>query len=112
MKRAGSLVNQEQRFATGMIATLRMSHGALRAQHFTGTGTEATRAVAAFCDTHGARIVSLCTPDTIYRDLQGSRAIDVWTAQRRRRREHRVDLPEDRILAAIGRTDLLERVYH
>jgi hypothetical protein len=69
------------------------------------------RAAADYADAHGARIVTLCTPETIWRDLQGTRA--PLTMRRgpqsgiEKPLMDRVDVPELTMLAKIGRRDLL-----
>lgn len=106
-KNGYSITTRNQRFSTGCVATL--TDGVSR--HFTGEGADSTRAVADYCDKHGLRVVCLSTPATVYRDLQGGRWND--NAPERARvtssaRPHEgLALPEPRMLAAIGRTDLL-----
>lgn len=103
-------VNQERRFETGCIATLTDGERVFT-QHFTGNGAEATQAVADFCDAHGFRIVTLSTPTSIYRDLQGTRApLTVRTGRvtgEEKPLNDRVDVPELNMLGKIGRRDLL-----
>lgn len=97
------LVNTERRFETGCIATL--TDGISR--HFVGSGADATRAVADYCDQHGLQVVCLSTPGSIYRDLQGSRNIAAEREADRRGRQAFLRLPEQGMLNAIGRPDLL-----
>lgn len=97
------LVNTERRFETGCIAAL--SDGVSR--HFVGAGKDATRAAADYCDAHGLKVVCLSTPGTIYRDLQGSRDIAAPHQADRRGRQAFLRLPEQGMLNAIGRQDLL-----
>jgi hypothetical protein len=100
-------VTPNQRFETGCIATL--TDGTT--QHFTGAGKAATRAVAAYCDEHGCKVVCLSTPSTIYRDLQGTR---MMTHDRNSDSlfyapppDDNLGLPEPFMLALIGRGDLV-----
>lgn len=103
-------LNTERRFETGCIATLTRD-GETRALHFTGSGTEATQAVADYCDRGGWRIVSLSTPTTIYRDLDGSREStkrqggDSWFYAPPPVND--TEMPERNMLGKIGRKDLL-----
>ena len=103
-------ITEGMRIATGCIATLTRD-GVRHSRHFAGNGTDATRAVADYCDRHGYHVECLSNPSTIYRDLQGTRA-QVKT--------NNVDshfyapppvndlaTPEMFMLGKIGRTDLL-----
>lgn len=103
MRHKTTLVNNERRFETGCIATL--SDGISR--HFVGFGADATRAVADYCDRHDLRVAVLSTPGTIYRDLQGARSVAAPHEAVRRGRQAFLRLPEQAMLAAIGRQDLL-----
>lgn len=97
------LVNTERRFETGCIATL--SDGISR--HFVGSGADATRAVADYCDEHGLKLLCISTPGTIWRDLQGSREVAAPREADRRSRQAFLRLPESAMLNAIGRQDIL-----
>jgi hypothetical protein len=98
-----------ERFAAGCIATLTDGERTF-SQHFTGEGSEAVQAVAAFCDRHGVRVLCLSTPATIYRDLQGHRREELPRKQRRvtaiGTRPETLRLPEPAMLSRIGRRDL------
>lgn len=69
------------------------------------------QAAADYADAHGAKIVTLSTPETIWRDLQGTRA--PLTMRRGLQTGiakpivDRVDVPELSMLGKIGRRDLL-----
>jgi hypothetical protein len=82
------------------------------ARHFAGDGRQATRAAAHYCDTHGLRIVCLSTPETVYRDMQGTRAeMDTHLRLRITGSAQPRDIanrPETTMLGGIGRLDLLE----
>jgi len=111
MKARSIRVPPDQRFQTGCIATL-TNGTTTHVQHFTGVGPEAVRSVAAFCDRHGMRVVSLSTPETVYRDLQGSREVQSMRRGRVTGIEKplaaRVDVPERWMLGKIGRRELLQ----
>ena len=66
-------------------------------------GPDCLRDCASWADDHGLRITVISTPATIYRDLQGSRADAA-----ERNGSQVVYVPELRMLAAIGRTDLYD----
>ena len=76
-------------------------------------GAEAgyVQAVADYADEQGAKVVSLSTPETIWRDLQGTRAELTPIVQRVTRVESQpediVRTPEVSMLGRIGRLDLL-----
>ena len=87
----------------GMIATLTDGH----VMHALGSRRAALLAVVAECDRRGVRVQSLSTPQTIFRDLQGSRD------------DHHghlaegpafVSLPERSLLGYVGRLDLAPSV--
>lgn len=104
-------ITPAQRFATGVIATMIAADGTTHTLHFTGEGSDAVRACAAYCDAHAYRVVTLSSPLTIYRDLQGWRRNDTPTNRRRVASTEKVDdklqLPEPFMLGLIGRRDLL-----
>lgn len=59
------------------------------------------RELAAYCDAHDLKVRVLSSPQTILRDLRGSRAVqrDVAVV---------TEYPEERMLQRIGRRDLLD----
>lgn len=101
-----------ERFSTGLIATVRNSEG-MHSRHFVGSSRDAAREMAAWCDAIDGLVVSISTPGSIYRDLQGTRSamVDRQESRRMNNHEHRSDnmleLPEPRLLGMIGRADLL-----
>lgn len=101
-----------RRFETGCIATL-TDGTAIVTRHFVGSGADATRAVAAFCDERGLRVQTLSTPMSVYRDLQGHREAVAGLGPRLNSapatRSDRVLAPEPVMLGRIGRLDLLDR---
>lgn len=108
------IVTLSQRFETGMIATL-VGDDVVTAKHFVGEGMSALADIIDFCDRHSLKVRCLSTPDSIYRDLQGSRA--------QRGTSRKVDLslpeapevvryPEQAMLGKWGRADLFEKGSH
>ena len=95
-------VTTGQRFSTGCIVTF--SNGTVR--HFTGAGLAALRSAAEYADTHGLLVQTVSTPQTIYRDLHGTRE-QIGTDKDKTHRSTNMNLPEARMLGAIGRKDLL-----
>jgi hypothetical protein len=92
----------------GCIATFDRD-GERWVRHFSQRGY--VQAAADYADAHEAKIVTLSTPETIWRDLQGTRAP---LFQRRgpqtgveKQIVDRVDVPELSMLGKIGRRDLL-----
>lgn len=85
----------------GCIATY--SDGDVR--HFTGKGY--VRAAADHADEHGTLIVSLSTPETIYRDLQGTRA-HIEPRYDTHQPPDAIAIPEAAMLGRIGRRELLQ----
>jgi hypothetical protein len=102
-----------QRFATGLIATVRHG-GAVESRHFVGTTTDALTDLAAWCDAVDGRIKSISTPQTIYRDLHGSRRVAVDRQAKNRKASYSahydalIEIPEPKLLGRIGRKDLLD----
>lgn len=96
------------RNSEGCIATF--DHAGERwSRHFATAGY--VQAIADYADAHGAKIVCLSTPETIHRDLQGTREdIDPYVTRQTRIEKQgfdRVAVPEVSILGRIGRTDLI-----
>lgn len=96
-------INGGDRQSAGVIVTAREQTTGLR-DVFHRAGPDALRAV---CDVIDAldgdwRVLSICTPDTIYRDLQGTRAAE-WGAE--------TSMPEPTMLGRIGRLDLLDPFF-
>lgn len=96
--------------ALGCNATL-IRRGELVSFHFPGPAAVAK--CAAHCDRFGYRVVTLSTPRTIYRDLQGTRqTLSDWNEHTEGRTGNRMiqrNTPEPKLLASIGRLDLLAR---
>ena len=67
------------------------------------TGGDTTRQAAAFADQYETKISVISSPDTIYRDMQGTRRPIVQT---KRQIQDTMFLPELRTLSSIGRKDL------
>lgn len=67
------------------------------------TGAEALADAVAYADRRGLRIRTISTPETIYRDLQGSRAAQGG------KRGGAVYFPEENMLGHARRSDLDER---
>jgi len=104
-------VNGESRSRDGVIATL-VRGAEVESRHFPGPA--ASESLAAYCDKHGWRVRTISTPQSIYRDLQGTRehlanvtgrAEAGFDAGRRRSRHTSVEAMS---LGGIKRTDLLE----
>ena len=99
----------------GVVATVRLPDGTLRALAEPGAPLEAVRAVAAFCDRRGAKLVCVSTPQTIYTDVTGSRRrqsaayreLAAVGERRSGQSEGNSWTPEHGTLAQIGRLDLL-----
>ncbi len=74
-------------------------------------GPDAPQKLAAFCDRFGYRVVTISTPRTIYRDLQGTREQlsdrGRYSLLQNAQRTNQVDRPEAKYLSRIGRKDLL-----
>lgn len=117
-------VNLERSYAdrrAGVIVTAANESGPpLYTFHSEGSPTEALERACALLDVMGAGwyIVSLSNPSTIYRDLQGTRVIEV---DRPRVSANHMEAPrfaddprtaEVRMLAKIGRLDLLRPLPH
>lgn len=104
------LLSPSERADYGVIATLDDGSVIVRK----GTPTDALLAVADYCDVHGFKIRTLSSPETIYRDLQGTR--DGLSDTERggplnphnTHRSQLLALPEFNMVARIGRSDLLE----
>jgi hypothetical protein len=62
------------------------------------------RQVIDYCDKTGAKVVCISSPETIMRDLQGSRA-DLKQRPHQKHRQNSIQLPELNMLA--GRNDVL-----
>lgn len=100
MARVPSLgITPGQRFATGIIATICLDRGAMHSRHFVGSSKAALSDLATWCDDLGAKVQSISTPNTIFRDLQGVRLRLDGT---------QLDRVEAKLLALIGRGDLLD----
>jgi hypothetical protein len=95
-------VTPGQRFATGCIVTY--TDGTVR--HFTGSGHASTRAAAEYADLHDLHVRTISTPQTVYRDLHGSRE-QMVTDSDKTHRSVNLNLPEVNMFGAIGRKDLL-----
>lgn len=93
----------QQRQNDGVLVTVReLDVGVVTVIHCTGQ-----HALEQVCEQLDAmagdwRVVSLCTPTTIYRDLQGTRK-NVWADN--------VQFPEVQALGRIGRLDLLDPFF-
>ena len=102
-------LGETEREVVGMIATAReQTTGALWTLHRGGKPTAALRAIieALERDEGDWRIVSVATPPTIYRDMQGIReAVD----QQGRKGDWDPRQAEIYYLRSIGRLDMLER---
>lgn len=106
---ASRLVSPSLRLATGCIATL-VRDGGVTTRHFPGGAV----AVAEFCDRDGWRVLTYSTPDSIWRDVQGSRS---YTKRGRRYAnapgrspasiQNAVSCPERLAFGRIGRLDVL-----
>lgn len=73
-------------------------------KHYGGFATAAVEAACNYCDGLGPtwRILSISTPRTILRDLQGARGVE------RRDGHVRFAMPESHLLAKVYRLDLLD----
>lgn len=97
--------------SAGIIATL-VRGEQVASIHVTGTPTEALRKVVRLCDRYGWQIRCLSSPATIYRDIDGSRAApspqrgDMFN-DHGKPPQTRIATPEQRMLARLGRGDLL-----
>lgn len=94
----------------GVIATLEDGDGRRFAEQF--VGRNATAVVVVLCRAKGWRIVSLSTPETIYRDLQGTREPLNRDERGSRAKGYaslpdRVNRPEVAMLAKLKAGDLL-----
>lgn len=120
----------QTRAQDGCIVTFALQNGETRVEHFTRLvrtrgarrkvsfeGAPTTEQAAARADELGAKIVSISTPETILRDLRGTRA--QLTVNRTGRPGSRdgmqqtvgqsIHLPENSMLGKIGRLDLLRK---
>lgn len=108
------------RAVDGVIATLELD-GKIICKHFaqvihskrpqdgpridTRSPTESSaEQLVEYCDRTGARVVCISSPETILRDLQGTRA-DLEARPHQKHRQETIQLPEKSMLR--GRVDLL-----
>jgi hypothetical protein len=97
--------------SAGVIATL-VRGDQVASIHVTGAPTVALEKVVRLCDRYGWRIRCLSSPATIFRDLGGSRAApspqrgDMYN-DHGEPPQTRVATPEQKMLARLGRGDLL-----
>ena len=99
--------NTADLLAMGVNATL--ARGDER-ESFHFPGRSAMADLVAHCDRFDYRVVTISTPRTIYRDLQGSRetlANFTHSTGRKGQRMAQVNTPEAKALGRIGRKDLL-----
>lgn len=97
-------INAQDRAAYGVIVTAREQTSDQRIV-LHRSGRDGLQQV---CDVLDAlvgdwRVLTVSTPATIYRDLQGTRARE-WGAE--------TQTPEPSVLGKVGRLDLLDPVYH
>lgn len=95
----------EERGKAGVIASLTRGDEE-RSVHFPGAG--AISRIADYCDKHDWKIRCLSTPQTVYRDLQGTRESVEDTIAGDRRTGLAGQSVELRMLGRIGRIDLVE----
>lgn len=100
--RHGFGITTGQRFETGVTVTF--SDGTAR--HFTGSARDALTDAAAHADSRDLRVRTISTPQTIYRDLHGTRE-QLDTDKDKKHRSTGTNTPEARMLGMIGRKDLL-----
>ena len=96
------LLNQQQRFETGVIATL-VRGDELLTLHLIGSRHDTMIDLAERCDREGWLVQSLSTPETVARDLAGTRH---YPRGARRKSPDALALPESSMLGVIGRADL------
>lgn len=96
------LLNPEQRKEVGFLVTL-VRGDEERTMHVTGPRKASLREVAELCDREGWLVQSLSTPESILRDLQGSRQ---YAENARRKAQDALALTESSMLGGIGRVDL------
>lgn len=82
-----------------------------RARHF--PGTEGLRDARDYARAHGLQVCVLSTPETILRDLRGSRAREQAKVAGTKYPKHGdllpYDPPEDKMLRGVGALDLFQR---
>jgi hypothetical protein len=115
----------ETRAADGCITTFQLEDGTIHVERFSQlvfstqgyarvmekVGAPFIEQAAARADELGARIVSISTPATIWRDLQGTRAQQKQTGPQTQASDD-IQLPERTLLGRIGRLDLLAEPMH
>lgn len=101
-------ISGPKRAVCGIIATLRnMTDGRMKSMHETGPFVTSVSKIAATCDALGPewRIVSLSSPTSIFRDLQGTRNQRIGDGTRQASYDPRT--AECKLLGKIKRLDLL-----
>ena len=108
MSRAGLSLGGWTRDIQGCIATFDRD-GERWSRQFATRGF--IQAAAEYADSEGAKVVTISTPETIWRDLQGTRASLTMRLGPQTGIEKpldaRIDIPERTLLGKIGRRDLL-----
>ena len=88
----------------GCIVTFRMPDGSTQVRHFSDQGY--VQQAISWADEHGAKIVCISSPETILRDLQGTRE-HLEPHSGKKHPPDSIFMPEKAMLR--GRMDLYER---